>query len=68
MTTIIDGNTEIIGRLIDNILGFIANIFGGLANFGNTMGILIGVTFVIGLILVVTGKLRISKIVGTMKP
>jgi len=67
MTTLIDGNTFWIGFLIDNVIGLLANIFGGLATFGNTMGLLLGVTFVIGLVLVMTGKIRINNIMGGFK-
>lgn len=64
VTTIIDGNTFWIGLLVDNIVNLFAQIFGGLATFGNTMGILIGVAFVLSLILIATGKIKISGIMG----
>ena len=58
--TLIDGNTYFIGLLIDNIMDFISAIFGGLATFGTTLGIIIGVTFVMVMILVFLGKINIS--------
>jgi len=66
LTTLIDGNTDLIGYWVDNVLRFITNVFGGLASFGTTMGILLGVTFVIVLILAALGKIKISNIVGNI--
>lgn len=64
---LIDGNTECLGNLVDNMLTFVANLFGGLASFGNVMGILIGVGLVLTLILVAIGKINIGKIVGNFR-
>jgi len=60
----LDGNTDIIGMWIDNVLLFIGEIFKGLGDFGTTMGILIGVGFVVVLILAATGKIKISSLTG----
>jgi hypothetical protein len=67
MTTLMDGNIEALGRLVDNMLAFIANMFGGLATFGNTMGILIGLGLVLGLVLVAIGKINIGRIIGNFR-
>lgn len=64
---LIDGNTQCLGNLVDNMLTFVANMFGGLSSFGNTMGILIGVGLVLTLILVAIGKINIGKIVGNFR-
>lgn len=66
MTTLLDGNTYLIGYWVDNVLRFIGNIFSGLADFGNTMGILLGVGFVVVLILAAVGKIKVSNIVGNV--
>ena len=64
---LIDGNVQCLGILVDNVMQLFGQLFGGLATFGNTMGILLGVTFVIGLVLVMTGKIRIDHILGGFK-
>lgn len=61
---ILDGNTQLIGVLVDSILKLFEEIFRGLAGFGNTMGILIGVGFVLTLILIAVGKIKINGILG----
>ena len=42
-------------------------LFGGLATFGNTMGILIGLGLVLTLVLVAIGKINIGRIIGNFK-